>query len=329
MYWGSINFKQNRVYKGLQRFTKQNFLKSSLNKQDVIMSKKIIQNNNSDEKLIDYQLIADSVAGNRKALESLINRHQGWIYNIAFKMVMDHDEAADITQEILIKVITSLASYDSTRGAFRTWVYRITANHIIKMKKSRMEQRFTDLNIYVSMIESIPDHRNSSHPESNMIQEDIRISCMAGMLICLNRTERLVLVLGGIFGVTDVIGSEVIGVSKSNFRKILSRARNKVYSHIHGLCGHVNPENPCRCSNKMKSFLDSGRVVPEALKYNKPSLHTIRTELSFKLDEFRELYYDPFFDIFRNDPFYKPPDMTGWLRNTLEHESFRDIFSIH
>ncbi|TAL33631.1 MAG: RNA polymerase sigma factor [Spirochaetes bacterium] len=291
------------------------------------MRKEIIQSVQADKS--DIGLIRESVAGDRVSLEALINRHQDWIYNITFKMVMDHDEAADITQEILIKILTSLATYDENRGSFRTWVYRITANHVATMKKSRLERRFTDLDEYVSLIESIPDNRDSSHPDSRMILEDLRIGCMAGMLICLNRIERLVFILGGIFRVTDVVGSEVVGVSRGNFRKLLSRARRKVYSHMNGLCGHVNPNSPCRCSNKMKSFLDSGRIDPGALRYNKPSAMKLRDALELKLDEFRESYYDPFFDIYRNDPFYGPPDITGWLRNTLEHARFRDIFGIH
>jgi DNA-directed RNA polymerase specialized sigma24 family protein len=41
----------------------------------------------------DLELIKASLEGNQEALEKLILRHQAWIYNIAFKMVMDHDDA--------------------------------------------------------------------------------------------------------------------------------------------------------------------------------------------------------------------------------------------
>jgi len=286
-----------------------------------------LKNNFSDKS--DPALVAESLSGERLALEELIRRHSDWIYNISFKMVMDHDEAADITQEILIKVITNLSGYNALRGSFRTWIYRITANHIFHMKKRRMEERFTDLDTYFSLIESIPDNRPISRPDSGLIEEDIRISCMAGMLVCLNRSERLVFILGGIFGITDVTGSDITGFSRANFRKILSRARKKVHSHMHGLCGHVNPESPCRCSGKMKAFLDSGRVDPFNLKYNRTSCPTVREELKTKFAEFSENFRDPFFEIFRKDPFYNAPDMTAWLRSTLEDDRFKKIFSIN
>ena len=66
----------------------------------------------------DLSLIHSSLEGNQEALERLVLRHQAWIYNIAFKMVMDHDDASDITQEILIKIITNLSSYDHQKGLF-------------------------------------------------------------------------------------------------------------------------------------------------------------------------------------------------------------------
>lgn len=281
------------------------------------------------EKQHDNHLAREAVAGNIHSLETLLKGIQGWIYNISFKMVMDHDEASDVTQEILIKIITSLSTFDETRGSFTTWVYRITANHVISMKRSKMENLFTGIERYVSMIESVPDHRNISHPESDAIQEDIRISCMAGMLICLGRQERLVFILGGVFGITDSEGADVLEISRDNFRKILSRGREKVFSHVNGFCGHVNPDGRCRCSLKMKAFLDSGRIDPAALKFNRPFQRKIREEAETRIEGFRVKYFDPFFEIFRGDPFYTPPDMTVWLRETIKSREFREIFNFH
>ena len=53
--------------------------------------------------------------------------------NIAVRMVWDPRDAEDVTQEVLIKVITKLSSFQG-QSKFRTWLYRIVANHIINMK---------------------------------------------------------------------------------------------------------------------------------------------------------------------------------------------------
>ncbi len=276
----------------------------------------------------DHELIRESLAGSQEALEKLIARHQAWIYNIAFKMVMDHDDASDVTQEVLIKIITNLSSYDPAKGAFRTWVYRITANHILSMKRSAFESRFSDLDEYFAMIRSIPDDRSFSHPDNDVLLEELRISCMTGMLVCLNRRERLAFILGGVFGVPDTVGGEILEVSSGNFRTILSRARRKVQSHMKGHCGHVDPANPCRCSLKIGFFLARGVIRPEALNYRRGSFATIGEAMTERYDAFKNAYYDRFFDLYKNDPFYDPPDMVRWLRDILSQEQFRDMFNI-
>ena len=128
-------------------------------------------NNPFAEKISDddeLSLIEESIQGNRSSLEKLILRHQAWIYNISFKMVMDHDDASDVTQEILVKMITGLSSYDSGKAMFRTWLYRIAVNHILNMKKKKFEIRINDFDRYVPLIEKLPDNRSFSHPEAKL-----------------------------------------------------------------------------------------------------------------------------------------------------------------
>ncbi|HEV3059983.1 MAG TPA: sigma factor, partial [Vicinamibacterales bacterium] len=57
----------------------------------------------------DSDLISQAKNGDRSALEKLVLRHQAWIYNIAVRMVFDPHDAEELTQEVLIKVITKLS----------------------------------------------------------------------------------------------------------------------------------------------------------------------------------------------------------------------------
>jgi RNA polymerase sigma factor (sigma-70 family) len=277
----------------------------------------------------DLPLIRASLEGNQGALERLILRHQAWIYNIAFKMVMDHDDASDITQEILIKIITSLSSYDHQKGLFRTWVYRIVVNHILTMKQKKFERRIHDFDRYVSLIEKLPDHRSFSHPDSGVLVEELKIGCMMGMLMCLNRTARLVFLLGAVFDVSDTVGAEILDISPGNFRKILSRSRHRVYSYMNGICGHVNRSNPCWCAHKVKNFLDLGMMDPAKLRYNRPECRRVKEIISERLDDFTGSFYGPFLSLYREQPFYEPPDMTQWFRALIQNDDFRRIFDIN
>ncbi|MBI3753389.1 MAG: sigma-70 family RNA polymerase sigma factor, partial [Deltaproteobacteria bacterium] len=83
-----------------------------------------------DADTTDAALVESAQKGDRGALEKLIVRHQAWIYNIAMRMVLNPQIAEDVTQEVLIKVLTKLSTFQG-RSNFRTWLYRIAANHVI------------------------------------------------------------------------------------------------------------------------------------------------------------------------------------------------------
>lgn len=57
----------------------------------------------------DHALVMRARSGDRQALEELIRRHQGWIYNIAVRMLYHPQDAEDATQETLLKALTRLS----------------------------------------------------------------------------------------------------------------------------------------------------------------------------------------------------------------------------
>jgi RNA polymerase sigma factor (sigma-70 family) len=112
-----------------------------------------IEKISTDEK--DEQLIDLALGGSKQALEKLIYRHQAWIYNIALRMVFYPQEAEDITQEVLIKIITKLSSFRK-ESSFRTWAYRIVVNQVLNMKKSLGEKKHSDnFDEYWKIIENV------------------------------------------------------------------------------------------------------------------------------------------------------------------------------
>src|SRR3984885_12244399 len=84
----------------------------------------------------DQNLVVRARSGDRKALEGLVQRHQGWIYNIAVRMLFQPQDAEDATQEILVKALTRLSSFEG-RSSFRTWLYRVVFNHLLNVKRGR------------------------------------------------------------------------------------------------------------------------------------------------------------------------------------------------
>jgi RNA polymerase sigma-70 factor, ECF subfamily len=76
-------------------------------------------------------LIGYSQAGDEKAFEALFHQYKNLVYKTAF-LLLDHEkEAEDALQEVFVKVHHSLSSFDPSKGAFTTWLYRITVNHCL------------------------------------------------------------------------------------------------------------------------------------------------------------------------------------------------------
>ena len=104
----------------------------------------------------DFDLISQAKNGNRDALEKLVLRHQAWIYNIAVRMVFHPQDAEEVTQEVLIKAVTRLSTFQGD-SQFRTWLYRITANHVLNMKRRGAEMQPLTFSGYADAINETPD----------------------------------------------------------------------------------------------------------------------------------------------------------------------------
>src|ERR671914_638215 len=187
----------------------------------------------------DQSLVLRGRSGDRKALEDLVQRHQAWIYNIAVRMLYHPHDAEDATQEILIKAVTRLSSFEG-RSSFRTWLYRIVVNHVLNMKRARGEAAEWTFARYGQGLESAPDaelpDQASVPADVRLLVDEARITCTSGMLLCLDREQRLVYVLGEIFGVTDTVGAELLETSRDNFRQKVSRARRDLHSFMQERC---------------------------------------------------------------------------------------------
>ena len=281
----------------------------------------------------DSELVALSVKGDKPALEKLIKRHQDYIYNIALRMVFNPDEAKDVTQEVLIKIITKLAGFEG-RSSFRTWAYRIVVNHVLNMKKSMGEMQHADnFSLYGKIIDNCPDgdfpDTSNYSVDSKILVEEVKISCMFGMLLCLDREQRLVYTLGGLMGISDAAGSEIMEISKDNFRQRLSRARRDLHNFMNNKCGLVNKGNPCRCSKKTKALIEVGYVNPDNLKFTRNFYFKMDKIAEKKVDELIDVLDNDCNELFRSHPYEKSPDFVGSLRKILASDKFLNIFNVN
>ena len=298
----------------------------------VKIAKNPFRQTEESDALKDRNLISAALEGETNALESLIIRHQPWLFNLAIRMVLNPQEAEDITQEVLIKIITKLSTYDPQKAAFRTWAYRIVTNHVINMKKGVMEGAITDFESYGQGLDAIPNDMSLEtkrlSPEEAALVQDAKIGCMLGMLLCLDREQRLVYILGEIFGAADTVGGELLSISRENFRKRLSRARRDISAFMNDQCGLINKNNPCRCRRKASGFVKAGWVDPKNLQFYKERLQTVRATAGEKSEELCDMEAE-YSRLFTDNPFYDSKEHIETFRRIINHPRVIAVFNLN
>jgi len=103
----------------------------------------------------DIDLIESFKNGNDRAFNYLVLKYQKKVYWLIRKMVIDHDEADDITQEVFIKIYSSLKDFRG-ESKFFTYLYKIAVNYSLNhiKRKKVISTRTADFESEAYKIES-------------------------------------------------------------------------------------------------------------------------------------------------------------------------------
>jgi RNA polymerase sigma factor (sigma-70 family) len=278
----------------------------------------------------DRGLVEQARGGDATALETLVRRHQAFVFNLAVRMLYCPQDAEDATQEILIKLVTKLSTFEG-RSRFRTWLYRIATNHLLNVKRGRMEPEAMTFSDYGRGLDETPD---LDLPDSREIPIDVRlfveearIACTSAMLLCLDREQRLAYVLGEILGLTDAVAADILELSRDAFRQRLARARRDLHSFLNDKCGLMNEANPCRCAKKARGFMQAGYIDPKNLLFARERVRLVRDVAPARCNDV-DGYDDLGAEIYRAHPFYEPKDLAARVREVVESPAFRGTFEV-
>src|SRR5207245_7477730 len=198
------------------------------------------------------------------------------------------------------------------RSTFRTWLYRIVVNHVLNTKRGRLEPEAMTFGCYGHGLDSTPDldlpDQESVGADVHVLVEEARITCTSGMLLCLDREQRLIYILGAIFEVTDTVAAELLEISRENFRQRLARARRDLHHFIHDKCGLVNRTNPCRCAKKTRGFMQAGYIDPKNLLFARERIRRVRDVVPTTYEAVATLD-EQCADIYRQHRLYASPHL--------------------
>lgn len=90
------------------------------------------QSNSAHSDNEDLACVKQTLAGDRRAFEALVKRHQGLVYNLLYRMVQDSEVARDLTQEAFLKAFRNLKQFDQKHyRTVKPWLIKIATNNAL------------------------------------------------------------------------------------------------------------------------------------------------------------------------------------------------------
>ncbi|MBM7686418.1 RNA polymerase sigma factor [Defluviitalea raffinosedens] len=180
---------------------------------------------NKDEK----RLVNKAKNGNIAAFEELITAHEVKIYNIAYRMFHNEEDAKDLSQEIFIKVFENIGKFKGN-SSFSTWLYRIATNTCIDELRRRKGKETYSIDAEVETDEGNMKREYSDlkpNPEEMAINKEVSIQIQNAM-DHLSEEHKTAIILRDLQGLEYNEISEILECSLGTVKSRISRARRQL-----------------------------------------------------------------------------------------------------
>ena len=182
----------------------------------------------------DAVLVRQCRQGDSAAMERLILKYQNRIYNVILKICADPDDAAELTQETFVKVIENIDNFQG-RSSFYTWAFRIAVNLTLNYCQRNARLGFSSLDTEQVRYNSQPSRvlkeflSDDSSPDPVAVAQNRELCEIAvKSLKKLDDSQRAVVVLRDIEGMTYAQIANVLDIELGTVRSRLSRGRKKL-----------------------------------------------------------------------------------------------------
>ena len=181
----------------------------------------------------ETELIRSAQNGDAQAFEQLITTYQQNVFNLAYRMIRNYDDASDIAQEAFLKAYVNLPRFKGN-SKFSTWLYRITTNVCLdEIKKRKKVQTY-------SMSENIETEEGEISREiedkSANIERNFERSEQQKMvneaIDNLPEKHRLVIVMRDINNMSYEEIAAALQCSEGTVKSRINRARNALYGML-------------------------------------------------------------------------------------------------
>lgn len=189
----------------------------------------------------DETLVARVQSGDTTAFDQLVERYKGRLYATIYHMTSNHEDAADLLQETLIRAFRAMPRFRRD-ARFSTWAHRIALNvtiNYLRQHKKRISLSLDQLEMDPKELDSVSDLFSS---EALMPGDDheSRLAALQKILNeaiqSLSENHRAVVVMHNVQGMTHGQIAEIIGVPEGTVKTRLFHAhrllRKKLARHL-------------------------------------------------------------------------------------------------
>lgn len=175
----------------------------------------------------EKDLVVRCQDGDKRAMESLILHYQQWVYNIAYGMLGNREDASDMAQEVFLWLWENIGQFQF-RSRFSTWLYRIVTNRCINVKDQKKRRQTNPTEIDDSQ-PWVPI--DTETPEKSVLRLEQR-EMLQKALAELKDDYRKVLVLREMQDLSYEELAEVIGCSVGRVKSKLHEARKALRESV-------------------------------------------------------------------------------------------------
>ena len=189
----------------------------------------------------DRPLVEQAKTGDFAAMESLLMKYERQVFGVARRIVQQHQDAEEVTQQTFVSVIEHLGEFRE-ESQFRTWLLRIATNHAVALLRKRAVRAGPSLDDHGSddTYDEIPHPEYiavwSETPEDIAMRHETRLH-VDEALATLNEKYRVVFVLRDIEELSTRETAEILGLSQAAIKVRLLRARLMLRERLTRLYG--------------------------------------------------------------------------------------------
>lgn len=186
--------------------------------------------------LADHELIRLIRNGEDEALETLVNRHYRSVFNLAYRLSGNYDDAQDVVTEAFIRVQNALPNFRGDSN-FTTWLYRIVKNVFLDERKKQRIRTHASLEELVDLEDSqVSRQVEDPAPGPEMtLERRQQAELVQRAVLDLPETQRLMISMYHFRHLAYEEISEIMGLPIGTVKSRLNRARLALKARLQGV----------------------------------------------------------------------------------------------